>query len=74
MIAPCTLVLVHRIVLVMDRRRWAGQIVNLIDLDIERKGGVVADQFEMLMVERFEAPACPSEKVVEARHLRPLCD
>ena len=41
----------HRIVLIMDRRGGAGQIVDLIDLDIERKCHVVADQFEAMVVE-----------------------
>ena len=36
----------HRIVLVVDRRGRAGQVVDLVDLDIEREGHVVAHQLE----------------------------
>ena len=33
----------HRVTLVMDRRGWTGQIVDLVDLEIEREGHVVAN-------------------------------
>ena len=36
----------NRIVLVMDRRCRAGEIIDLVNLDEERKGHVVADQLE----------------------------
>ena len=39
----------HRIALVVNRRRRTGEIVDLVDLDIERKGHVVADQLEALV-------------------------
>ena len=36
----------HRVVLVVDRRGRAGEVVDLVDLDVERKGDVVAQQLE----------------------------
>ena len=41
----------HWIELVVDRRRWAGQIVDLVDLDIKREGDVVPKDFEMPMAD-----------------------
>src|SRR6185437_3686619 len=36
----------HRIMLIMDRRRRAGQIVNFVRLDIQRERHVVAYEFK----------------------------
>ena len=36
----------YGIILVVNRRSRAGQIVNLIDLDVEREGHVMADDLE----------------------------
>jgi hypothetical protein len=36
----------------MHGRRWAGQVVDLIDLDVQRKCHVVPDQFESGMLEQ----------------------
>ena len=41
----------HRIVLVVDRRGGAGEIVDLVDLDIERECHVVAHQLEARVVQ-----------------------
>ena len=41
----------HRVVLVVNRRGGAGQIVDLVDLDIERKRHVVAQQLEAMVIE-----------------------
>jgi hypothetical protein len=35
-----------RVVLVMDRRRRAGEVVNRVDLDKQRKADVVAHELE----------------------------
>ena len=43
----------HGIELVVDRRGRAGQIVDLVDLDIERKRHVVAHQLEVRVVEQM---------------------
>jgi hypothetical protein len=42
-----------RIVLVMDRRRRASEIVDLIDLDIERECHIVPNQLEILAIEKM---------------------
>ena len=39
----------HRIVLIVDRRGWAGEIVYLIHFDKQREGDVMADEFKPLM-------------------------
>ena len=43
----------HRVVLVVHRRGRAGEVVDLVDLDVERERHVVADQLEMLVVEQM---------------------
>ena len=42
----------HGIVLIVDRRRRAREIVDLVDLDVERKGDVVAHEFEIGVTEQ----------------------
>ena len=42
----------HRVVLVVDRRGRAGEVVDLVDLDIEREGHVVAHQLEARMCQQ----------------------
>ena len=42
----------HRVVLVMHRRGRAGQIVDLVDLDVERERHVVPDELEARMAIR----------------------
>ena len=37
----------NRVVLIVDRRRRTGQVVNRIDLHIKRKGNVVANEFKI---------------------------
>ena len=67
--APWTLVLVvcTGIVLIMDRRRGTGQIVDLIDLDVEREGHVVTDELEAMMIEHpVDIATRPGEIVVDA--------
>ena len=62
-----------RVVLVMDRRRRASEIVDLIDLEQDRLGHVVPDELESLVVEqmrRYSAFAA-GEKIVEADDLVP---
>src|SRR6185295_9539879 len=65
----------HRVVLVMHRRGRAGEIVDLVDLDEERKGDVVADQLEVLVIEqRLHISARAGKEVVDAEDLRALSD
>ena len=47
----------HGIVLVVDRRGGAGKIVDLVDIDVERKRHVVAHQLEVRMVD--QVLGCP---------------
>ena len=39
--------------LIVDRRRRTGQVVNLIHLDIERKGDVMPDQLKVMLLEQM---------------------
>ena len=54
LMAPCTLVLVvcTGIVLVVNGRGRAGEIVDLVDLDVERKGHVMPQQLKAGMAEQ----------------------
>src|SRR5438477_11499143 len=51
----------------MDRRGWTSEVVDLIGLDIERKGHIVADQIEAVVVDHaIDVAACAGEKVIAA--------
>ena len=55
----------HRILLVVDRRRRASQIEDLVDLDEKRVGDVVAQELKPLMVEQVrDVMPSPGEKIV----------
>ena len=57
------------IVLVVDRRGRAREVVDLIDLDIERKGHVVADELEAGMIKQvLDVALGACEEVVDAKH------
>ncbi len=43
----------HRVKLVVDRRRWAGQVVDLVDLDIKRERYIVPKDFETRMADQM---------------------
>jgi hypothetical protein len=65
----------HRIVLIMNRRCRAGKIVDLIDLEIDRERHVVADKFEMLVIEQvLDIGARSGEKIVEAQNVGALIE
>jgi hypothetical protein len=52
----------------MDRRGWACEIVDFINLDIEGKRDVMANQFKMLVVEQMlDILAIAGEKIVDAQ-------
>jgi hypothetical protein len=60
----------HRIVLVMHGRGRTGEIVDLIDFEINRKRDVVPDQFEALVAEKmFDVALGASEKIIKAEHI-----
>ncbi len=59
-----------RIVLVVHRRRRAGEIEDLVDLDIEREGDVVAHRLEMRMADEMrDVVLATGEIVVHAQHV-----
>jgi hypothetical protein len=59
----------HRVVLVVDRRSGTGEIVDLVDLDIERKRHIVAQEFEARIgVEMVDIALRAGEEIVEAQH------
>jgi hypothetical protein len=43
----------HGVVLVVNGRRWAGKVVDLVDLDIERKRDVVPHELEVMVIEQM---------------------
>ena len=60
----------HRIVLVVDRRGRAGEVVDLVDLDVEREGDVVAHQLEMRIAQQMrDVVLAAGEEVVDAQHV-----
>ena len=60
----------HRIVLVVDRRGRAGEVVDLVDLDVEREGHVVPHQLELRMAETgSDVVLVAREVVVDAQHV-----
>lgn len=60
----------HRIMLVVNRRGRAGEIIDFIDLDIERKGDVVADQLKSgIAQEMADIRLGAGEKIVDAQYL-----
>jgi hypothetical protein len=68
LMAPCAgLGGLHGVVLVMDGRGRTGQIVDLIDLEIDWEGHIVPDEFKMFLFEQmFDVAARTGEKIVEA--------
>jgi hypothetical protein len=58
------------VVLIVDGRGRAGEVVDLIDLQQDRLDHVVANQLEGVVVEQvLDVRAPPREEVVEAEHL-----
>ena len=60
----------HRVPLVVDGRRRAREIEDLVDLDEERVGDVVAQELEALVVEEvLDVASGAGEEIVDAEHL-----
>jgi hypothetical protein len=60
----------HRIVLVVDRRGRAGEVVDLVDLDIERERHVVAHQLEARVIQAaHDVLLAAGEVVVDAQYV-----
>ncbi len=56
----------HGVELIVDRRGRAGQVIDLVDFDIERKGNVVAHQLEIWVIEEMgDVVLGAGEEVVE---------
>ena len=65
----------HRIMLVMDRRRRTGEIVDLINLDIEREAHIVAHELEARMgVQVIDIALGAGEQIVDAQHFVALIE
>ncbi len=64
-----------RVVLVMNRRGRAGQIVDLVDFDEERLGHVVPEDLELLVIEQvLDVLSAAGEEVVQADDMVALCE
>jgi len=54
--------------LVMDRRCWTGQVINLIDFDKERVRYIVPQQFKVTVLEKMHDVLPPSrEEIIDAQ-------
>jgi hypothetical protein len=63
----------HRVVLVVDGAGRAGQVVDLVHLDKQRKGDVVAHQLEAGVVEQVrDVVLGAGEEVVDTEHVVPF--
>ena len=62
----------HRILLVVNWRCWAGEIKDLVDLDKKRVGDVVAQELKPLVIEQMlDVVPCSGKEVVDAQNLAP---
>ena len=60
----------HRVVLVVDGARRAGQVVDLVHFDVEREGHVVADELEVGVVQQVDDVVLGAgEEVIDAEHV-----
>ena len=60
----------HRIVLIVDGRSRAGEIVDLVHLDIERKGHVVTNELEARVAEQMrDVGLGAGEEIVDANDI-----
>jgi hypothetical protein len=50
----------NRLELIVDRRGGAGKIIDFIDLDVEREGDIVANQFEMWISQQVSDVVTPT--------------
>jgi hypothetical protein len=65
----------HWIVLIMDWRSWASEIVDFVRLDVERKRHVVTHELEAGMsVEMLQVTLGAREQIVDAHYLVPLLE
>ena len=63
----------HRVFLIVDRTGGTGEIVDLVDLDIEGEGDIVPEHLEIRFVlEVHNVRAAAGEIVVEAHDFMPF--
>src|SRR5262249_28773555 len=56
-----------RVMLIVDGRRWACQVIDLVYFHIERKRNVMPDHFEVFMVEQvLDIATRTGEEVIDA--------
>ena len=62
----------HRIKLIMHRRGGTGEVVDFINLDIERKRHVVAHQLKAGVIHQmFDVAPRAGEEIIDAEHVIP---
>ena len=60
----------HRVVLVVDRRGWAGQVVDLVHFHVQREGHIMAHQLEVRILEQMQNVVLGAgEEVVQTEHV-----
>ena len=60
----------HRVTLIMDRRGWAGEIVNLVNFNKQGMGDIVAEHVEIRVAQQMgDVVASTGVKVVNAENL-----
>jgi hypothetical protein len=65
----------HRIMLIMDRGGWAGQVIDLVGFDIERKGDVVPNDFKTMVIEHtLDVATRAREIIIHAEDIRALLE
>jgi len=63
----------HGIELVVDRRGRTGEVVDLVDFDIEREADIVSHRLEVRIAEKMrDVILAPGKVVVDAEHVVPL--
>jgi len=59
-----------RIVLVVDRRGRTGKVVNLVDLDIQRIGYIVSEEFKVRIAQQIDDVLLTARiKIVDAEYV-----
>ena len=57
-----------RVMLIMDGRSWACQIIDLVYFQIEWEGNVMPDHFEVLMVEQvLDIATRAGEEIIDTK-------
>ena len=60
----------NRIMLVLNRGRWASEIINFVDLNIQRKRDIVTDELETgVLVQVLNVAFAACKEVINADYL-----